>query len=188
MGASTWVPLVTAAAGLIAGLITGLGTTILTRRWASEDRAAAWQREDSLRWQQDRLQVYARLISALEAWDAELRRVLDTRIAAGASDGPSPFDAAEWERHDRAVSEQLALVQLMAPEQVIGPARDCCIAFFLLGRSYLATEHPDTAEILTEAQKITLAIRTLVGAMKADLGLGGEQPDPPQAAGRDGVA
>src|SRR5690349_6908279 len=50
MGASTWVRLVTAAAGLAAGLITGLGTTILIRRWAREDRAAAWQREDALRW------------------------------------------------------------------------------------------------------------------------------------------
>lgn len=50
MGASTWVPLVTAAAGLAAGLATGLAGTILARRWAREDRAAQWQREDTLRW------------------------------------------------------------------------------------------------------------------------------------------
>jgi hypothetical protein len=55
MDTGTWVPLVTAAAGLIAGLV----STILARRWAREDRTAAWQREDALRWHADRLQVYA---------------------------------------------------------------------------------------------------------------------------------
>src|SRR5262245_62690288 len=71
MGASTWVPLVTAAAGLAAGLATGLIGTVLARRWVREDRAAAWQREDALRWHQDRLQAYTRMIAALDAWEAE---------------------------------------------------------------------------------------------------------------------
>lgn len=58
VSASTWVSLVTAAAGLIADLA-GLIGTILARRWAVEDRAALWQREDTLRWHQDRLRLYA---------------------------------------------------------------------------------------------------------------------------------
>jgi hypothetical protein len=176
MSASTWVPLVTAAAGLIAGLATGLGSTLLARRWSREDRAAQWQREDSLRWQQDRLQVYARLISALEAWDGELNEALKPRITGKAAGGPLPFDAAEWERRDKAVSGLLALVQLMAPEQVTGPARDCYMAFILFGLNYLASADVDTAEMFTEGHKVAQAIRVLVEAMKADLGLDGGRP------------
>jgi hypothetical protein len=55
MSTSTWVPLVTAAVGLAAGVATGLVSTVLARRWSSQDRQVAWQREDSLRWRQDRL-------------------------------------------------------------------------------------------------------------------------------------
>ena len=57
MDTSTWVPLVTAAAGLVAGLAAGLISTVLARRWAREDRLAAWERADRLRWQSHGLKV-----------------------------------------------------------------------------------------------------------------------------------
>jgi hypothetical protein len=175
MDASTWVPLVTAAAGLAAGLATGLGGTYLTRRWATEDREAQWQRDDSLRWHQERLGVYTRLITALDDWDAEARRVRRRPFDADA-EKPPPFDAVEWERHARAVNELLALVRLMAPEQVMTLARDSYAAFTRLGREHLADTDEGPGPLLLARSQATRATRALVEAMQADLGLGGGQP------------
>jgi hypothetical protein len=159
---------VTAAAGLIAGLAAGLVGTVLARRWATEDRAAAWQREDALRWHQDRLQAYVRMISALDAWDAELRKTLAD---------PASFDAAEWRRHGQAVTELLGLVFLMAPEKVTDLARQCYVAFARAGRDVLVAGS-DPAGALASAEQAPRATRRLIEAMRADLGLGGEQPAP----------
>ena len=101
VSATVWVPLVTAAVGLIAGL----GTSIFTQRradsredvrwqrerqdrqeqWQQErqTRQELWEREDSHRWLQDRQQAYARLMAALYTWDDELRRArADRKVAA----------------------------------------------------------------------------------------------------------
>jgi hypothetical protein len=187
MGASTWVPLVTAAAGLVAGLAAGLVGTVLARRWAREDRAAAWQREDSLRWHADRLQAYVRLISALEAWDAELRRVWDPRHFVADAKEPPPFDADEWERHARAVNELVSLMFLMAPEKVRDLARKCYVAFARVGHEYLARQHDDPAGMNAAGDETARATRRLSEAMRADLGLdlgGSRQPGEPPPAGR----
>jgi hypothetical protein len=173
MSASTWVPLVTAAAGLITGLATGLGTTVLARRWASEDRRAAWQREDQLRWQQDRLQAYTRLISALDDWNAEKRRVWDGPPYLGDPEEPLPFDADEWERHARAVTELEALLRLMAPDRVYRLAGRCRLAYTRLG-SELAMQGANLARRFAAAEEAESATRSLIEAMRADLGLGGD--------------
>jgi hypothetical protein len=170
IGASTWVPLVTAAAGLVAGVAAGLVGTVLARRWAREDRAAAWQREDTLRWHADRLQVYTRTISALDDWDAEQRRAIERRQA-----DPPSFDAADWERHHRAVGELLAQLRLMAPEQVTSRASRCRLVFGQLRLNHLDAEDADLARIYVDAYQIAQATRALVEAMRADLDLGDGQ-------------
>ena len=167
MSASTWVPLVTAAVGLAAGLITGLASTVLARRWASEDRAAAWQREDRLRWQADRMQRYARLISALDDWGNELRRTLIERRFG------ERFDRAGWDNRVRAVSELVALADLTAPQQVRDLTRRCYDAYLGAGTT-LARGEDDPAAIHAEAGKAFRGTDTLMDAMRADLGLGGD--------------
>jgi hypothetical protein len=187
MDTSTWVPLVTAAAGLAAGLATGLGSTVLARRWASEDRQAAWQREDRLRWQADRLQIYARLVSALEAWQAEIRRL------QGADKDAEPFDAAEWERHVDAVQELRSLVFLTAPQKVRDLAEECPAAFVVTGvrleKAGDPGDDPDAWRQPPLGMATWRATRRLAEAMRADLGLGGDGPPAarrPDASGRSG--
>jgi hypothetical protein len=177
MSASIWVPLVTATVGLAAGLITGLGGAVLTRRWAREDRAAAWQREDSLRWQADRLQTYTRLISALNAWDIELDMAMSRR--AGGWD----FDQAEWQRHNMAADELVTLVHLTAPEKVRDLTRLCYAAFFRAGR-ILADGEAERDVILAQAQAVRREMASLMEAMRADLGLGANEPPVAGAAPR----
>ena len=166
MDASIWVPLVTAAAGLIAGLATGLVSTVLTRRWAREDRAEQWQREDALRWQQDRLQVYTRMISALDGWDAEAHKA----IKQWQADPPS-FDAGEWERHDGTVKELLAQLRLVAPQEVSDSARRCYVRFGQLRLSYLDAKNADLSKISAAGNEPARETRRLRDAMRADLGL-----------------
>lgn len=185
MGASTWVPLVTAAAGLIAGLAAGLVSTIMTRRWASEDRAEQWRREDTLRWQRDRQQVYARMVAVLDAWDAEVRSAVNRRLHA--EDGsPPPFDAAGWNHHQQAALELVAQLRLMAPEQVTGHAKECYAVFGQLRHELLHAEDADLPGLIAAMGETARATRGLVEAMRADLGLGdegqpaaGAEPRPP---------
>ena len=171
MGASTWVPLVTAAAGLIAGLITGLGGAVLARRWVREDRAAAWQREDALRWQADRMQLYARLISALNAWDIELDMAMSRRAGGGG------FDQAEWQRDNMAADGLVTLVHLTAPEEVRDLTRSCYAAFSRAGR-VLADREAERDMILAQAEAVRRAMASLMEAMRADLGLGEQSAEP----------
>jgi hypothetical protein len=187
MSASTWVPLVTAAAGLLAGLVTGLGGAVLARRWAREDRAAAWQREDELRWHADRLQLYTQVIAALRAWDAELRQVLNAQIRASSGDdgSPHPFDPVEWERHVQAALELIFQLDLIAPDQVTSRARGCHTTFGQFRLRALTTKGADVSELMEAARRTAAARRALTEAMRADLGLGGEQPGPPGQADQD---
>jgi hypothetical protein len=171
MDTGTWVPLVTAAAGLAAGLATGLATTILARRWSREDRAAAWQREDALRWQADRLQAYTRTIAALDAWEAEAGKAMDRREAG------EPFGAAEWERHDLAVLGVIAQLELMAPELVTNRARRCHLVFGQLRLNHLDADHELDFTVMHLARhRINEATWGLLAAMRADLGLGESSP------------
>lgn len=182
MDASTWVPLVTAAVGLIAGLAAGLVSTILARRWAREDRAEQWQREDALRWQRDRLQAYARMIAALHAWEAEAGQLQSRLVRAVAKGGGRvSFDAAEWDRHKHAVHELIAQLQLMAPEEVTDRAWRCLLVFSQIRDKLVDAKDADLGQIHAAPSAITQAIVRLVEAMRADLGLGGE----PGAAGAE---
>jgi hypothetical protein len=175
MDASTWVPLVTAGAGLIAGLAAGLVSTVLARRWASEDRRAAWQREDRLRWHADRLQVYARMIAALQAWDAALQRILERRKDAESAGGSPPsFDAAEWDRHSEAVLELIAQLRLMAPEQVTNRALRCYRMFGVVRLQLRGAEDAGLSRLLAAESEAAETTRSVIGAMRADLGLGGD--------------
>jgi hypothetical protein len=170
MSTGVWVPLVTAAAGLIAGVAAGLASTVLARRWATADRLAAWQREDRLRWHADRLQTYARLISALEAWNQELKRLV------GWWHAPEPFDTAEWDRHERAVNELVALVELTAPEGVRNLARGCYREFIETGYNMMLAGDPANYPA-NSSEREELAqndINRLMEAMRADLSLGGD--------------
>jgi hypothetical protein len=185
------VPLITAAAGLIAGLAAGLVSTVLTRRWATADRLAAWQREDRLRWQADRLQIYARLVSALEDWDAGMRRIM------GTTKDPEPFDNARWERHEEAVSQLELLVVLTAPEKVRDLARQSFTEFGRAGSrlSEASGTAGDSAEwraAMDAYEETGRAVIRLTEAMRADLALGGdglpEAGAPPRPAGRPPAA
>jgi hypothetical protein len=168
MDTGTWVPLVTAAAGLIAGLATGLASAVLGRRWAREDRTAQWEREDRLRWQADRMQLYARLISALNAWDIELDMAMSRRTGGGG------FDRAEWQRHNMAADELVTLVHLTAPEEVRDLTRRCYAAFSGAGR-ILADGEAERDVILAQAEAVRRAMASLMEAMRADLGLAADE-------------
>src|SRR5262249_1484898 len=154
-------------AGLIAGLAAGLISTVLARRWASEDRRAAWQREDRLRWQADRMQIYARLISALDDWGNELRRTLIERRFG------EPLAPAGWGDRGRAVAELVALAALTAPQQVRDLTRRCYDAYLGVGTT-LARGEDEPAAIHAEAGEAFRGTETLMEAMRADLGLGGD--------------
>jgi hypothetical protein len=143
------------------------GAAPLTRRWSAEDRLAAWQREDRLRWQADRLQAYARLISALDDWRAELRRAR-TRRKSG-----EPFDAAAWERHFLVVSELVVLVALTAPERVSDLAQRCTEVFMRTG-SMLMDKEAHSDAILVEFATAARDTGRFMDALRADLSLGSD--------------
>jgi hypothetical protein len=124
-----WVPLATAAAGLLGGIGGGLAAAVWTQRktreredarWQREreDRADQWRREDRLRWLQDRQQVYARLLAVLYEWDRWLLSGIETRRNDLEQGQRSELDAAERIRVSKAAREALPLVQFMAPETV----------------------------------------------------------------------
>lgn len=172
MSTAVWVPLLTAGVGLIAGLVSGLGGTILSQRRASKDRLDQWQREDSLRWQQDRLRIYGQLISALDAWDAELRTATARRKVAAITGEPPSFNDDEWQRLRRATSDVLALVELMAPEEVRGTARSCYVSRDWIRMGYLTEDNADLDEMEADSDRAQALARALVEAMRSDLGLG----------------
>jgi hypothetical protein len=111
---SVWVPL--AVAGV--GLVSTFGAWFLTR-WADRrDRREQWQRDDSLRWQQNRQHAYAGLIAALDERDREFSSVLATFKVDARLNTSTDVDAGALTRLDRAANEAAALVRLMAPEAV----------------------------------------------------------------------
>ena len=181
MGTSIWIPLATAAVGLLAGL----ATSIITQRradsredvrWKREGlaRREQWEREDSQRRLQDRQQAYARLMAALYAWDDELRRArADPDIAVSLNDR-SELDTAELRRLRAAAREARALVDLMAPEPVRELAKRAQTDREGFGTIRLepdkSVDLAKTAVAWTRVREGTVLLRE---AMRTDLGLWG---------------
>jgi hypothetical protein len=181
-----WVPLTTAAAGLVAGLAAGLAAAVWTQRrtdrredvrWQRErdERQDQWRREDSLRWLQDRQQAYARLVAALDAWDVALTRAIAGRHTDALVGEQREFDKAEWNELSQAARSSQGLVELMAPESVRGRARFAIIRRQSLRMFYLTEEGADLDEMdeaWKDALKVTTALRD---AMRKDLGLAADE-------------
>lgn len=194
VSATVWVPLVTAAVGLVAGL----GTSIFTQRradsredvrwqrerqdrqeqWQQErqTRQELWEREDSHRWLQDRQQAYARLMAALYTWDDELRRARADRKVAALLNERSELDTPELRHLRAAARDARALVDLMAPDTdsdtVRRLAKSAQTDRELFGTVQLAGDEPadpaETDEAWARVREGTVSLRE---AMRSDLGL-----------------
>jgi hypothetical protein len=109
-----WVPL--AVAGV--GLVSTFGASFLTRWDDRRDQREQWQRDDSLRWQQQRQHAYAGLMAALDEWDREFSSVVATFKTDARLNTSTDVDADALTRLGRTASEAAALVRLMAPKAV----------------------------------------------------------------------
>jgi hypothetical protein len=182
MGSPLWIPLTTAAVGLVAGIGAGLGGAVWTEhradnredvRWGREraDREAQWRREDSLRWLQDRQQAYARLMAALYDWDAVLLSAVATRKNDLAFNERTELDTAERIKVSRAAREALPLVEFMAPEPVRSQARRAVMdrqGFWII---HLTPDPPDEAAIDAGSGRLRERTSLLREVMRNDLGL-----------------
>jgi len=196
--ATVWVPLVTAGAGLIAGIGATMGAAILTQRrtdrredvrwkreqgdrkdqWQRErdDRQEQWKREDSLRWLQDKQAAYARLIAALDEWDQELgsaraARTVDAEFREYEELWPKELDTAELKRRGKVAREVLALVQLMAPRAVGGLARRTIQDHEEFQVIHLTVRPTDPAYLNARWMRLLKRRRELLTAIRDDLGL-----------------
>jgi hypothetical protein len=124
MSASTpvWVPLTIA----VVGLATTVGAGLLAqwqasrredRRWDREREARRedWHREDSHRWLQDRRQVYARFIIALDAWTSEIGRARSAVAVGNVEHYNEKTPEGKLDDLQQATEEMLAEVELMGP-------------------------------------------------------------------------
>jgi hypothetical protein len=190
VSATLWVPLITAAVGLI----TGLGTSAFTQRradsredvrWQRESqdrqdqwrqerqtRQELWEREDSHRWLQDRQQAYARLMAALYTWDDELRRTRADRNVAALLNERSELETPELRHLRAAARDARALVDLMASETVRRLGRSAQMDREMFGTVHLAGDQPadptKTDEAWAHVREGTVLLRE---AMRSDLGL-----------------
>jgi hypothetical protein len=165
---SVWVPLVTAAVGLLAGL----GASILTQHWADRREDARWEREDSQRRLQDRQQVYARLMAALYAWDDELRRSRADHNIRALLNERSELDTAELRRLRLAAREARALVDLMAPDPVRSLAKSAQTDREIFGTIHLEPDQSvDPAKTNSAWSRVREGTVLLREAMRTDLGL-----------------
>jgi hypothetical protein len=195
---TVWVPLVTAGAGLVAGVGAAMGATILTQRrtdrredvrwkreqadrkdqWQRErdDRQEQWTREDSLRWLQNKQAAYARLMTALDDWDQELgfaraARMVDAEFREYEKLWPKELDRVELKRRGKAAREALALVQFMAPQEVGGLARRIIQDREEFQVIHLTVQPTDPADLNTRWTRLLGRRRELMTAMRDDLGL-----------------
>ncbi len=159
VSATVWVPLVTAAVGLFAGL----GTSILTQRRADS-------REDA-RWQQERQQTYARFLSALYELDARLNRALSRRTLDELSNKRTPLDVEGIDRARTAAREQLPLVQFMAPKETRDLAKSAVDRHETFLFFHLRADVADVHELYGEWAKVQDGVFSLLKAMRNDLGL-----------------
>lgn len=203
---TVWVPLVTAGAGLVAGIGAAMGAAILTQRrtdrredvrwkreqgdrnnhWQRErdDRQEQWRREDSLRWLQDKQAAYTRLIAALDEWDQELgsaraAHTVDAAFREYEELWPKELDAAELKRRGKAAREALALVQFMAPKAVSGLARRAVQDREEFRVIHLTVQPTDPADLDARWMRLLKRRREVLTAMRDDLGLeiGSEDPE-----------
>lgn len=167
-----WVPLVTAAVGLI----TGLGTSIFTQRRADSREDVRWRRERQDRqkqWKQElRQQAYARLMAALYTWDDELRRARADPNVAALLNERSELDTPELRHLRAAARDARALVDLMASDTVRHLARCAQTGREIFGTVDLAGDHRADPDKTNEAWDCVRAgTVSLREAMRSDLGL-----------------
>lgn len=173
-----WVPLVTAAAGLI----TGLGTSIFTQRRADRREDVVWQREREDRqqqWKQERRQqAYARLMAALYTWDDELRRARADRNVAALLNERSELDTPELRHLRAAARDARALVDLMASDRVRLLTKSAQTDREMFGAVHLAGGEPaDPAKTNEAWARVRAGTVSLREAMRSDLGLQGMAGD-----------
>jgi hypothetical protein len=173
---TVWVPLVTAAVGLI----TGLGTSIFTQRRADSREDVRWRRERQDRqeqWKQERRQqAYASLMTALYTWDDELRRARADPNMAALLNERSELDTPELRDLRAAARDARALVDLMAPDTdsdtVRRLAKSAQTDRERFGTVQLAGDEPadpaETDEAWARVREGTVSLRE---AMRSDLGL-----------------
>jgi hypothetical protein len=214
--ASPWLPVIAAAVGAGTALIVGVVTQLWTGhrenvRWSREqqdredqwqredqarrdqwqrereDRQQQWQREDAQRWLQDRQQIYARLMAALDEWDVAVDNAVAQRHADALTGESREYDSTEWDELRRAARAAQGLVELMAPESVRGLARSAVVRRQAIWMLYLTVEDADLSKMDEERSTVRKVTRDLRDAMRGDLGLGPEDdPGPRQTGGGSG--
>jgi hypothetical protein len=180
MGASTplWVPLTIA----VVGLTTTLGAAVLTQWWASrredvrwgrerDDRQQQWLREDSLRWQQDRQQAYARFVAVLFEWDDHLSKARTARKMDMQYNMRTKLDWSEVDRLRRAAHDELALVQFMAPRSVSEAAGSAVTYREAFRVVYLEPEAIHIKELDEGWSRVHKSRSVLLAAVRENLGL-----------------
>jgi hypothetical protein len=184
LSAAVWVPLTTAAFGLLAGL----GAAAWTQRradrredvrWERERdiRQDQWRREDSLRWLQDRQQAYARLIAALHEWDAVLLYAMAIRRTDARVGERSELDTAEMRRVRGVAREMLPLVQFMASQLVRSLATSAVTEREEFSLVHLRGDKSDSAAMDARWTRLAKRTSSLHKAMRGDLKLEGGEVD-----------
>jgi hypothetical protein len=176
--ASPWVPVVAASVGAGAALIVGVltqwwSTRRENQRWERErgERQKQWQREDSLRWHQDRQQTYSSFLSALFEWDGRLAAARAGRVNDAAVNTTTALDAGGFNLARRAAREQMTSVLLMAPKetrQLATAAVRRREAFWVV---YLNDPDIDATRLDKEWARVLDSMSRLLKAMRNDLGL-----------------
>jgi hypothetical protein len=136
-----------------------------------EGRREQWQREDSLRWHQDRQQTYARFLSALYEWDARLAEARADRVNDAALNTGTRLDAGGFNLARRAAREQSPLVLFMAPKQTRDLAMSAVRKREAFWVAYLNDENIDVARLDDEWTKVLDSMSSLLKSMRDDLGL-----------------
>jgi hypothetical protein len=173
-----WVPLVVAGVGLVstfgAAALTQWQANRREKKQRALERAARqeqWQREDSLRWHQDRQQTYARFLSALYEWDAKLFSALTSRKIDADMDTHTKLAAAETASVRAVAREQLPLVLFMAPKVTRDLATSAVRRRETFWVVYLNGDDIEVGQMTAEWSKVLSSMNSLLKAMRNDLDL-----------------
>jgi hypothetical protein len=159
-----WAPV--AAAGI--GAVAAFGAAALTQRsnnktqaqrWEQErgNRDQQWQREDRLRWAQERQQAYARFVGALYAWDDALTLATAARRFAPELPAREP----DW--------EEIASARREAPKEIRDLAGNAVLRREILAADLSA--EGGSARVNPDWTKVRESLRSLLIAMRDNLGL-----------------
>jgi hypothetical protein len=170
-----WAPV--AAAGI--GAVAAFGAAALTQRsnnktqaqrWEQErgNRDQQWQREDRLRWAQERQQAYARFVGALYAWDDALTLATAARRFAPELPAREP-DWEEIASARREAREQQSMVQFLAPKEIRDLAGNAVLRREILAADLSA--EGGSARVNPDWTKVRESLRSLLIAMRDNLGL-----------------